>query len=129
MILKWLILSYIRLIKYSRFCSITLFGVELPHPLQMNIQLRKLHLLIQHFMILELRHTCSITQSLKEIHSGCETALIDTGTSSNHRPIKLHLFYTTSAYAQACENHHCSYTQIMDVDEDSDQFFKTPVNW
>ena len=27
-------------------------------------------------------------------------------------------FYTTSAYAQARENHLCSYTQIMDVDED-----------
>ena len=27
-----------------------LFGVELPHPLQMSLQLRKRHLLIQHFM-------------------------------------------------------------------------------
>ena len=45
----------------------------------MNIQLRKLHLLIQHFMILQLRHTSFITQSLKEIHSGSETGLIDTG--------------------------------------------------
>ena len=45
----------------------------------MNIQLRKHHLLIQHFMILQLRHTSFITQSLKEIHSGCETGLIDTG--------------------------------------------------
>ena len=53
--------------------------MELPHPLQMNIQLRKLHLLIQHFIILQLRHTTFITQSLKEIHSGRETGLIDTG--------------------------------------------------
>ena len=53
--------------------------MELPHPLQMNIQLRKLHLLIQQFMILQLRHTSFITQSLKEIHSGRETGLIDTG--------------------------------------------------
>ena len=45
----------------------------------MNIQLRKLHLLIQHFMISQLRHTTFITQSLKEIHSGRETGLIDTG--------------------------------------------------
>ena len=45
----------------------------------MNIQLRKLHLLIQHFMILQLRHTSFITQSLKEIHSGRGTGLIDTG--------------------------------------------------
>ena len=67
------------IIKYSRFRSITLFGVELPNPLQMNVQLRKLHLLIQHFMILQLRHTTLITQSLKEIHSGRETGLIDTG--------------------------------------------------
>ena len=52
--------------------------MELSHPLQMNIQLRKLHLLIQHFMILQLRHTTFITQSLKEIHSGHETGLIDT---------------------------------------------------
>ena len=44
----------------------------------MNIQLRKLYLLIQHFMILQLRHTSFITQSLKEIHSGRETGLIDT---------------------------------------------------
>ena len=65
--------------KYSRFRSMTLFGVELPHPLQMNIQLRKLNLLIQHFKILQLRHTLFITQSLKEIHSGRETGLIDTG--------------------------------------------------
>ena len=53
--------------KYSRFRYITLFGVELPNPLQMNIQLKKLHLLIQHFKILQLRHTTFITQSLKEI--------------------------------------------------------------
>ena len=53
--------------------------MELPHPLQINIQLRKLHLLIQHFMILQLRHTTFITQSLKEIHSGRETGLIGTG--------------------------------------------------
>ena len=45
----------------------------------MNIQLRKLRLLIQHFMIVQLRHTTFITQSLKEIHSGRETGLIDTG--------------------------------------------------
>ena len=45
----------------------------------MNIQLRKLHLLIQQFIILQLRHTTFITQSLKEIHSGRETGLIDTG--------------------------------------------------
>ena len=64
---------------YSHFCSLILFGVELPHPLQMNIQLRKLHLLIQYFMILQLRHTIFITQSLKEVHSGRETGLIDTG--------------------------------------------------
>ena len=45
----------------------------------MNIQLGKLHLLIQHFIILQLRHNTFITQSLKEIHSGRETGLIDTG--------------------------------------------------
>ena len=60
--------------------------VELPHPIQMNIQLRKLHLLIQHFMILQLRHTTFITQSLKEIHSGRETGLIDTGPLKSNRP-------------------------------------------
>ena len=48
----------------------------------MNIQLRKFHQLIQHFMILQLRHTSFITQSLKEIHSGRETGLIDTGPLS-----------------------------------------------
>ena len=48
----------------------------------MNVQLRKLHLLIQHFMIAQLRHTTFITQSLKEIHSGRETGLIDTGPFS-----------------------------------------------
>ena len=53
--------------------------MELPHPLQMSIELRKLHLLIQHFMILQLRHATFITQSLKEIHCGRETDLIDTG--------------------------------------------------
>ena len=47
--------------------------VEVPHPLQMSVQLRKLHLLIQHFNILQLRHATFITQSLKEIHSGRET--------------------------------------------------------
>ena len=72
-------------IKYSRFCYIALFGVELPHPLQMNMQLRKLHLLIQHFMILQLRHTTFIIQSLKEIHSGRETGLIDTGPLKERR--------------------------------------------
>ena len=45
----------------------------------MSIQLRKLNLLIQHFMILQLRHATFITLSLKEIHSGRETGLIDTG--------------------------------------------------
>ena len=54
-----------------------MFGVELPHPLQINKQLRKLHLLIQHFMILQPKHTSFSTQSLKVIHSGCETGLID----------------------------------------------------
>ena len=32
------------------------------------------------------------------------------------------------AYAQARENHRCSYTQIMDVGDDSDLFLKTPVH-
>ena len=58
--------------------------MELPQPLQMNIQLRKLHLLIQHFIILQLRHTTFITQSLKEIHCGRETGLIDTGPLIKH---------------------------------------------
>ena len=49
----------------------------------MNIQLRKLHLLIQRFMILQLRHTTFITQRLKKIHSGRETGLRDTGPLSN----------------------------------------------
>ena len=53
--------------------------MELPHSLQMNIQVRKLCLMIQHFMILQLRHTSLITQSLKEIRSGRETGLIDAG--------------------------------------------------
>ena len=62
--------------------------MELPHPLQMNIQLRKLHLLIQRFVILQLRHATFITQSLKEIHSGRETGLIDTG------PLYFYLYCT-----------------------------------
>ena len=33
-------------------------------------------------MILQLRHTSFITQSLKEMHSGRETGLIDTGPFS-----------------------------------------------
>ena len=49
----------------------------------MNIKLRKLHLLIKHFMTLQLRHTTFITQSLKEIYSGRETDLIDTGPLLN----------------------------------------------
>ena len=64
--------------KYSRFRNVTLFGVELPHPLQLNIQLRKLHEFIKNFIILQIRHTSSIPQSLKEIHSGRETGLIET---------------------------------------------------
>ena len=40
-----------------------------------------------------------------------------------HRPIKLHHFYTTSAYARARKNRRCSYTQNIDVDEVSDLFF------
>ena len=44
----------------------------------MSIQLRKLHLLIQPFMILQLRHATFITESLKEIYSDRETGLIDT---------------------------------------------------
>ena len=35
--------------------------------------------MIQHFMILQLRHTSVITQSLKGICSGRETGLIDAG--------------------------------------------------
>ena len=53
--------------------------MELPHPLQMSIQLRKLRLLIQNVMILQLRHATFITECLKEIYSGRETGLIDTG--------------------------------------------------
>ena len=53
--------------------------MDLPHPLQLNIQVRKLHRMIQHFMILQLGHTSLITQSLKEIRGGRETGLIDTG--------------------------------------------------
>ena len=45
----------------------------------MNIQLSKLHLMIQHFMILQLRQASLITQILKEIRSVQETGLIDTG--------------------------------------------------
>ena len=66
--------------------------MELPHPLQMSIQLRKLHLLIQHFMILQLRHATFNTQSLKEIHSGRETGLIDTG------PLKMPFLIYYSLY-------------------------------
>ena len=61
------------------FLSVTLLGVELPQPLQLNIHFRKLHLLIQSFIILQRTLTCLITQSLKENHSGRETGLIDTG--------------------------------------------------
>ena len=64
--------------------------MELPHPLQMSIQLRKLHLLIQHLMILQLRHATFITQSLKEIHGGRETGLIDTGPLTLFRATKAH---------------------------------------
>ena len=60
---------------YSSFRNVTLFGVKLPHPLQLNIQFRKLHIIVQRFMILQLRHTGLITQSLKEIHSGRKTGL------------------------------------------------------
>ena len=35
-------------------------------------------------MIIQLRHTTFITQSLKEIHSGRETGLIDTGPLLNN---------------------------------------------
>ena len=96
--MKWMIPSYIWLWKYSCFRSITLFGVELPHPLQMNIQLRKLHLFIQHFIILQLRHTTFITQSLKEIHSGRETGLIDTGPLykfwlTNHKELSYEIWF------------------------------------
>ena len=49
----------------------------------MNIQLRKLHLLIHYFTILQLRHTTFITQSFKENYSGRETGLIDTGPFEN----------------------------------------------
>ena len=73
--------------------------MELPHPLQMNIQLRKLHLLIQHFMILQLRHATFITQSLKKIHSGREKGLIDTG------PFHTYLFK------------HCTVTGMQNGDE------------
>ena len=52
----------------------------------------------------------------------CRNRIISKYLQSD-RPIKLHHFYTTSAYAQARENHRCSYTQIMDVYEDSDLSF------
>ena len=57
----------------------------------MNIQLRKLYLLIQYFIILQLRHTTFNTQSLKEIHSGRETGLIDTGPFRESKTGKLAL--------------------------------------
>ena len=58
----------------------------------MNIQLRHLHLLIQNIMMLQLRHTSFITQSLKEIHSGRETGLIDTG------PLKISYYHTVLTF-------------------------------
>ena len=65
----------------------------------MSIQLRKLHLLTQHFMILQLRHATFIAQSLKEIHSGRETGLIDTGPLlegiMGNIHVKLFLFWTS----------------------------------
>ena len=74
----------------------------------MNIQLKKLNLLIQHFVILQLRHTTFITQSLKEIHSGRETGLIDTGplrsVSNKHFLIpkpKINLFKNSLSYSGA----------------------------
>ena len=54
-----------------------MFGVTPPTSNEYTTQ--KLHLLIQHFMMLQLRHTSFITQSLKEIHSGSETGFIDAG--------------------------------------------------
>ena len=71
----------------------------------MNIHLRKLYLLIQHLMILQLRHTTFITQSLKEIHSGRETGLIDTGPFHQKGPqlsyqlfgVYLHLISTVNS--------------------------------
>ena len=38
--------------------------------------------------------------------------------------IKLHHFYTPSAYAQARKNDSCSHTHIMNADEDSDYYLK-----
>ena len=70
----------------------------------MNIQLRKLHLLIQHFMILQLRHTTFIRQSLKEIHSGRETGLIDTGPLSGFKDIAS---YNPPKYVGTIENYLC----------------------
>ena len=124
-ILKWLIPSYIWLSKYSPFRSVTLLGVELPHPLQMSIQLRKLHLLIQHFMILQLRHATFITQSLKEIHSGRETGLIDTG------PLYQNIAIIIST--KCVNDHNCTFN--TDSLDRKHSFFLQPsalsydVNW
>ena len=53
-------------IKIYFFCSVTLFGVELPQPFRMNIQLRNIHQLTQNFLILQLRHTNFIYTKFKE---------------------------------------------------------------
>ena len=50
----------------------------LTHSLQLNIQLGNLYQLVQYCMILQLKHTDLITQSLKEIRNGNETGLKDT---------------------------------------------------
>ena len=44
-------------------------------------------------MILQLRHATFITQSLKEIHSGRETGLIDTGPLIYSRHVKWNGFH------------------------------------
>ena len=49
-------------------------------------------------MILQLRHTTFIALSLKEIHSGRETGLIDTGPF---------------ALSAGCQYKHCQYLRIL----------------
>ena len=55
---------------------------------------------------------------------------VDGGSDKKKIPPDKHaIAHAMSSNALARENHRCLYTQIMDIDEDSDLCYKTPVHW
>ena len=64
-------------------------------------------------MILQLRHATFNTQSLKEIHSGRETGLIDTGPFNNFERVKGFQQNVVAVFKTTPQYNYCNFHKFL----------------